>query len=821
MSQPDDDDIIFEPATNRFSISSSPAILQRRRSQAHASHSASAAAPSLQSLSVTHSSAPLPQLPSPSVAVRTVPPVVAPAQAHATNPSPGPVRAEAQSPASATPRPSLLLGNHGGDTEQQEVVSLVTLDSPDLDQMDTRASLMMQPAKSTAKSSAVVKWHAVVPPAGAKLATVGTRDMPPPPPAPKLPTTRSVPTASASSLGRVSASSSDEPASITQKRRRDASDEARDGPTAHPSKQPRLVQPVHQKATPRGLPTGLSGFQAYSSIRLDQSSSSESTSNSATSPNRPMRTASRQLTPPKTTVTESTSMLARPSNGTAVGGKARRLVLLGSQAENEDQASGKAATARATAAQTQSNDNKAAFTPAHDATAHAPPKDETESPAMPARRSGASPSRPARGNDSKLPSPPPTPEQIKLGAYRALDLRPSMKTTALARAARDVESDGMASSTPASSVGQSRVDSPASQSRNPHSDAHATKLAVQVHSKRSAASSEEASRRQPKHKTSVSSDSDSDDEQPRMGLLQPSTRADVKPQRKSKLKKKASRKYTYEDSDYEISDYEIDKDSDREADNDSDREADKDSDREADKDSDHDADKDDEQSNEVDSDCDICKLIVPDSDLLMCDTCTSSFHLPCLNYSEVPAGTWLCPDCDARGKLFGPEFFDMRVSVDVGLAQYWEARERCILAFERRLKERETLKESLLAKTNKLESEKLAYEKAQEHHERKRDEIREQLQAMSSSIAALSAWFGKNSHSGPAQSKADLFWLPAEKLQTTSHTTHQHQPSADRTHVAQQRAHPAASTTPSVAPVSNCGDDEYSRGGCHSHDAVK
>ena len=45
--------------------------------------------------------------------------------------------------------------------------------------------------------------------------------------------------------------------------------------------------------------------------------------------------------------------------------------------------------------------------------------------------------------------------------------------------------------------------------------------------------------------------------------------------------------------------------------------------------------------------CDVCG---EGGDILLCDTCTLSWHLTCLDppLDEVPEGTWSCPKCEVR-----------------------------------------------------------------------------------------------------------------------------------------------------------------------------
>ncbi|KAH9327422.1 hypothetical protein KI387_007600, partial [Taxus chinensis] len=45
--------------------------------------------------------------------------------------------------------------------------------------------------------------------------------------------------------------------------------------------------------------------------------------------------------------------------------------------------------------------------------------------------------------------------------------------------------------------------------------------------------------------------------------------------------------------------------------------------------------------------CMICKVVPPDSDVLLCNSCVSPWHMQCLKtpLTAVPAGDWFCPDC--------------------------------------------------------------------------------------------------------------------------------------------------------------------------------
>lgn len=50
---------------------------------------------------------------------------------------------------------------------------------------------------------------------------------------------------------------------------------------------------------------------------------------------------------------------------------------------------------------------------------------------------------------------------------------------------------------------------------------------------------------------------------------------------------------------------------------------------------------------DADGMCMVCKVVPPDEDVLLCSSCTSPWHMYCLNppLSSVPFGDWECPDC--------------------------------------------------------------------------------------------------------------------------------------------------------------------------------
>lgn len=45
--------------------------------------------------------------------------------------------------------------------------------------------------------------------------------------------------------------------------------------------------------------------------------------------------------------------------------------------------------------------------------------------------------------------------------------------------------------------------------------------------------------------------------------------------------------------------------------------------------------------------CMVCKVVPPDCDVLLCNSCVSPWHMQCLNppLTAVPVGDWFCPDC--------------------------------------------------------------------------------------------------------------------------------------------------------------------------------
>lgn len=46
----------------------------------------------------------------------------------------------------------------------------------------------------------------------------------------------------------------------------------------------------------------------------------------------------------------------------------------------------------------------------------------------------------------------------------------------------------------------------------------------------------------------------------------------------------------------------------------------------------------------------VCDVCAEGGDILLCDTCTCSWHLTCLDppLDEVPEGEWSCPKCQVN-----------------------------------------------------------------------------------------------------------------------------------------------------------------------------
>jgi hypothetical protein len=56
---------------------------------------------------------------------------------------------------------------------------------------------------------------------------------------------------------------------------------------------------------------------------------------------------------------------------------------------------------------------------------------------------------------------------------------------------------------------------------------------------------------------------------------------------------------------------------------------------------------DEDDDDEDDQHQDYCEVCEESGELLLCDTCTLSFHLQCLDppLDEAPQGEWSCPKC--------------------------------------------------------------------------------------------------------------------------------------------------------------------------------
>lgn len=55
---------------------------------------------------------------------------------------------------------------------------------------------------------------------------------------------------------------------------------------------------------------------------------------------------------------------------------------------------------------------------------------------------------------------------------------------------------------------------------------------------------------------------------------------------------------------------------------------------------------------EEDDHMEFCRVCKDGGELLCCDTCTSSYHIHCLNppLPEIPNGEWLCPRCTVSSR---------------------------------------------------------------------------------------------------------------------------------------------------------------------------
>lgn len=58
---------------------------------------------------------------------------------------------------------------------------------------------------------------------------------------------------------------------------------------------------------------------------------------------------------------------------------------------------------------------------------------------------------------------------------------------------------------------------------------------------------------------------------------------------------------------------------------------------------------------EDDDHMEFCRVCKDGGELLCCDTCTSSYHIHCLNppLPEIPNGEWLCPRCTVSHEKAG------------------------------------------------------------------------------------------------------------------------------------------------------------------------
>lgn len=70
---------------------------------------------------------------------------------------------------------------------------------------------------------------------------------------------------------------------------------------------------------------------------------------------------------------------------------------------------------------------------------------------------------------------------------------------------------------------------------------------------------------------------------------------------------------------------------------------------------------------EEDDHMEFCRVCKDGGELLCCDTCTSSYHIHCLNppLPEIPNGEWLCPRCTVSVQPFHALLFRERETVQV------------------------------------------------------------------------------------------------------------------------------------------------------------
>lgn len=70
---------------------------------------------------------------------------------------------------------------------------------------------------------------------------------------------------------------------------------------------------------------------------------------------------------------------------------------------------------------------------------------------------------------------------------------------------------------------------------------------------------------------------------------------------------------------------------------------------------------------EDDDHMEFCRVCKDGGELLCCDTCTSSYHIHCLNppLPEIPNGEWLCPRCTVSHDGILMRFAFMCVQVEL------------------------------------------------------------------------------------------------------------------------------------------------------------
>ena len=84
-------------------------------------------------------------------------------------------------------------------------------------------------------------------------------------------------------------------------------------------------------------------------------------------------------------------------------------------------------------------------------------------------------------------------------------------------------------------------------------------------------------------------------------------------------------------------------------------------------------DDDDDDDEENDQHQDYCEVCEESGELLLCDTCTLSFHLQCLDppLDEAPQGEWSCPKCVSHNDLFLIIISNSMGSVQIVDKTYW------------------------------------------------------------------------------------------------------------------------------------------------------